>query len=282
MNQPVDIVKVFDGLARKRRNKVAVGVLHDYPLSVESLKKASQYMDFVVVGPKKIEGFEYVLSTDARDLVRLAKAGTVDAVFRGNFDAVDLYDAVHEIYGFTESVVGVSAMLVKRVRSINEQLNAVRCFVPVSPSNYKGVASKIKNIDANIAFFESCGIKPRIGLLSAGKPTDVLEGIPEIDRTITEAEFLVNWYTKKGYEAKHFNHQVEYAVLDSEIICYPDGISGNQGIRALLFFGDAENLGGFSTNLPFLYAQTAEAFRDWEKLLIFLNGYINRDLKNRS
>lgn len=275
----VDIVKLFNKLGGKKRNRVAVGLLHDYPLSVGSLRAASEDMDIVIVGPKKIAGFEHVESTNARDLVQLAKDGKVDAIFRGNFDAVDLYDAIHDIYSFDKSVVMVAPVLVRRVNTINDNLNAVRCVLPGSPSNYKGVKSKIENIDANIAFFESLGVKPRIGLLSAGKPTDVLEGIPEIDKTITEAEFLVNWYKEKGYEAKHFNHQVEYAMLDSEIVVYPDGISGNQGMRALMFFGDCEFLGGISTNLPFIYAQTAEAFRDWATLLKFLNGYLNKDLK---
>jgi predicted methyltransferase MtxX (methanogen marker protein 4) len=274
-----DIVKLVDELSTKKRNRIAVGVLHDYPLSVESLKKVKDRVEIVVVGPKKIDDFEFVESSDAHDLVRLAKDNKVDAVFRGNFDAVEVYEAIHEIFEFNGSVVGISPMVIKKVQSIEENLNGLRCLLPASPSNYKGVKSKIENIDANIKFFESFGIKPRIGLLSAGKPIDVLEGIPEIDKTITEAEFLAKWYTDKGYEAKHFNHQVEYAVINSEIVVYPDGISGNQGLRAVLFFGDNDMLGGISTNLPFVYAQTAEAFRDWEKLLLFLNGYLNRDLK---
>jgi predicted methyltransferase MtxX (methanogen marker protein 4) len=272
----IDVVKKISELNKKKRNKIAVGVLHDYPLSIESLKKASEFMDLVVVGPKKIAGFDFVESTDAHDLVKLAKENKVDAVFRGNFDAVDLYDAIHELYSFVGSVVSVSPTVVKKINTIDANLNALRCFMPISPSNYKGVASKIKDVDANIKFFEEFGVKPRLGFLSAGKPGDVLEGIPEIDRTITEAEFLVNWYKKKGYEAIHFNHQSEYAVRDSDIVVFPDGISGNQGARALMFFGDTVTLGAISVNLPLVYAQTAEAFRDWSDLLPFLNGYLNR------
>lgn len=271
-----DLVQLFDQLNKKRRNKIAVGVLYDYPLSVASLKSAKKDMDIVVVGPKQIPGFEFIKSKDAKTLVALAKEGIVDAVFRGNFDAVEVYDAIHSVYGFTESIVTVSPVIVKKVRSINENLNTVVLTLPGSPSNYKGVATKIRNIDANIAFLESFGVNPRIGLLSAGKPGDVLEGIPEIDKTITEAEFLANWYTKKGYQAKHFNHQVEYAMLDSDIVVYPDGISGNQGMRALMFFGENDYLGGIATNTPFVYSQTAEAFREWTKCLTFLNGYLNR------
>ena len=274
--QKVDVVKLFDELNKKKRNKIAVGVLHDYPLSVKSLQKAKKDMDIVVVGPKKIPGFECVKTSDAKVLVQMAKDKEVDAIFRGNFDAVDLYDALHEVLGFAGSVVNISPAIVRKINTIDENLNGLRCVVPISPANYKGVASKIRDIDANINFFESLGVKPKIGLLSAGKPSDVMEAIPEIDRTITEAEFLVNWYTKKGYEATHFNHQVEYAVQGSDIVCYPDGISGNQGIRALMFFGDGVNLGAISVNLPVVYAQTAEAFRDWSDLLPFLNGYLNR------
>lgn len=272
----VDVVKVFSDLNKKRRNKIAVGVLHDYPLSVKSLKEAKKDMDIVVVGPKKVPGFDHVKTEDAKVLVQMAKDGEVDAVFRGNFDAVDLYDSIHEVYDFDGSVTMVSPVVIKSVTSIEEDINKLVCVLLASPSNYKGTASKIENIDVNIKFFESVGIKPKIGLLSAGKPTDILEAIPEIDHTLIEAEFLVNWYKRQGYEAEHFNHQAEYAVLGSDIVVYPDGISGNQGMRAMIFFGDNDSLGGISTGLPFVYSQTAEAFRDWRKCLMFLNGYLNR------
>jgi len=274
----VDIVKLFDDLNKKRRNKIAVGVMHDYPLSVASLKNAKKYMDIVVVGPKKVPGFDHVKTKDANEFLQLAKDKKVDAIFRGNFDAVDIYDAIVEVFDFHEPVAGISPLVIKKVNSIEDNLNAVVSVMPGSPSNYKGVASKIHDVDANIEFFESLGVKPRIGFLSTGKPTDVLEGIPEIDKPILEAEFLVNWYTKKGYQAKHFNHQVEYAMLESEIVVYPDGISGNQGARAILFFGsDNIFLGDIGANLPFVYCQTAEAFRDWTHNLNFLNGYLNRN-----
>jgi len=272
----VDIVKIIDKLADKKRNRVAVGVLHDYPLSVKSLRSAKKYMDLVVVGPKKVPGFDFIKSKDAHDLVNMAKEGQVDAVFRGNFDAVEMYDAIHDIYDFDGTVVGISPAIVKRINTIDDNLNGLRCFMPISPSNYKGVASKIEDVDANIKFFEEFGVKPRIGFLSAGKPFDVLEGLPEVDKTITEAEFLVNWYKEKGYEAQHCNHQLEYAVRDTDIIVFSNGIAGNQGVRAMMFFGDLVNLGAVSVNLPLVYAQTAEAWRDWTNCFRFLNGYLNR------
>jgi len=274
--QKVDIVQLFDKLNKKKRNKIAVGVLHDYPLSVKSLKEAKKDMDIVVVGPKKVAGFDHVKTNDAKVLVQMAKDGEVDAVFRGNFDAVDVYDALHDVLGFEGSVVSVAPVVIKKVQSIEENANKLVCVLLGSPSNYKGTVSKIENIDANIKFLESVGVKPKIGLLSAGKPADILEAIPEIDHTLLEAEFLVNWYKKKGYEAEHFNHQVEYAVLGSDIVVYPDGISGNQGMRAMAFFGDNDFVGGVSTNLPIVYGQTAEAFRYWTKCLTFLNGYLNK------
>lgn len=266
-------------LSKAKKNKIAVGVLHDYPVSVAALKKVKRYMDITVVGPKEIKGFTYVHSTNANDLVRLATQKKVDAVFRGNFDAVEVYDALHAELKFTHSVEMVAPVVLRGVRSIKERMDKMVTVLPVSPSNDGVLYNKIKNIDANIAFWESFGVKPVIGILSAGKPTDIMEGIGAIDKTLTEAEFLVNWYTKKGYVAKHFNHQVEYASLESDILVYPNGITGNQGFRAMIFFGRNIALCGVATNLPIVYGQTAEAFRDWTDVLMFLNGYINRNLK---
>lgn len=273
------VYKHISTLAKKRKNKIAVGVLHDYPVSVAALKKVKRYIDITVVGPKEIKGFKWVKSTDARDLVNLAKQKKVDAIFRGNFDAVDVYEALHSELKFKGSVQTVAPVVLRGVKSIKERMDRMVCVLPVSPSNDGALANKIKNIDVTIEFWESFGIKPKLGILSAGKPTDILEGIPEIDKTLTEAEFLVNWYTKKGYEAKHYNHQVEYAALEADIIVYPNGITGNQGFRAMIFFGRNIALCGISVGLPIIYGQTAEAFRDWTDVLMFLNGYLNRNLK---
>lgn len=274
----MNLIKLFDELNKKKKNKIAVGVLNDYPLTIDSLKKAAKYVDLVIVGPKKIPGFKCIETSNPEVLVKLAKDKKVDAVFRGNFDAVALYDAIHSVLNFTDPLTMISPMVVKKVTGINDDLNAVISMIPFSPSNDKSLSVKMLNIDANISFFESFGVTPRIGILSAGKPSDILEGIPAVDKTLTEAEFLVNWYSKKGYQAKHFNHQVEYAVLESEIVIHANAIAGNQGGRAMVFFGDSYYLGGIPTNLPIIYSQTAEAFRDWEKTLLFLNAYINKKL----
>lgn len=273
------VYQYISTLAKKRKNKIAVGVLHDYSVSVGALKKVKGYIDITVVGPTEIKGFKWVKSTDARDLINLAKNKKVDAVFRGNFDAVDVYEALHSELKFTGSVQTVAPVVLRGVKSIKERMDRMVCVLPVSPSNDGALANKIKNIDVTIEFWESFGIKPKLGVLSAGKPTDILEGIPSIDKTLTEAEFLVNWYTKKGYEVKHYNHQVEYAALEADIIVYPNGITGNQGFRAMIFFGRNIALCGISVGLPIVYGQTAEAFRDWTDVLMFLNGYLNRNLK---
>lgn len=266
-------------LAKKRKNKIAVGVLHDYPVSVAALKKVKRYMDITVVGPKEVKGFRWIKSTDARDLVNLAKTKKVDAIFRGNFDAVEVYDALHTELKFKGSVQMVAPVVLRGVKSIKERMERMVSVLPVSPSNDGALANKIKNIDVNIEFWESFGVKPKLGFLSAGKPADIMEGISTIDKTLTEAEFLVNWYTKKGYEAKHYNHQIEYAALEADIIVYPNGITGNQGFRAMIFFGRNIALCGIAVGLPIVYGQTAEAFRDWTEVLLFLNGYLNKNLK---
>ncbi|MEO6077344.1 MAG: hypothetical protein ABIP54_00985, partial [Candidatus Andersenbacteria bacterium] len=94
-SKETDIVSLVNSLSLKRKNRVAVGVLHDYPISIESLEKVKDEVEIVIVGPKRIGNFEFIESTDARDLIRLAKDRKVDAVFRGNFDAVDVYEAIH-------------------------------------------------------------------------------------------------------------------------------------------------------------------------------------------
>jgi predicted methyltransferase MtxX (methanogen marker protein 4) len=271
-----DPMAAFNGLARQKRRRIGVGLMTHHQRSLESLEKIRELIDLVIVGPQKISGFDCIQSDDARVLVRLAKDGLVDGIFRGNFDAVALYDAIHDVLSFAGPMIQVAPFVVRGIKTIQEDLTRLVCILPVSPSNDGLLATKIRTIDANVAFFESMGVRPRIGILSAGKPSDILEGCANVDKTLTDAEFLVTWYTRRGYVAKHFNHQVEYAMIESDVIVYPDAIAGNHAIRVLAFFGPSSFLGSLVTNLPIAYIQTFEAFRDWVEVLTFFNAYLNR------
>jgi predicted methyltransferase MtxX (methanogen marker protein 4) len=262
-------------LARLRRRRIAVGLKTNGPRITASLEAAREYVDIVLVGPEEIVGFDCRKAENPVALIELAHAGEVDGVFRGNFDAVETYGALRRVLGTTGRFVSINPLLVRKVQCLDEPEDRLVCMLPVSPTRGATLAGRIEEVDACVRFLRAFGIEPRIGILSAGKPSDVLAEDPVVDRTLAEAAFLVEWFSSRGLPARHFNHQAEYAFVACNVIVYPDGISGNQALRAAMFLGENVLLGSMLVGLPFGYSQTAESMLDWTLPLLFMSAHLN-------
>ena len=111
---------------------------------------------------------------------------------------------------------------------------------------------------------------PKIGVLAPGKPVDVMDNVPEVNQGLAEAEFLVNWYKGKGIWAKHFNHQIEYAVQEANIVVAQNSWAGNLAGHCLLYLGNVDLLGGAALNIEeIVYVDDSEAMQDFTSCLIF-------------
>jgi len=273
----IDFIEKINNLNKKKKNTIAVGLLDKYPETIKSLKIANHYTNLIIVGPYNIDGFECIQTDDPDVLIRLVKENKVNAVFRGNFDAIAVDNAIRTNFNYYEPINSIYLIQINRVKTLKENISKVINILPVSPSEDVNIASKIQNIDQVIRLFNMFEMTPQLGVLSAGKTSDVFIGKVEIDKTLVEAEFLVNWYKNKGYNIKHFNHQIEYAIIDCNIIICANAITGNQVLRTLSFFGYTQFLGSITTTLPFIYGQIAQSFREWDKSIILLNAYLNKD-----
>lgn len=262
-------------MANKKRNKIGVGIAKATPRVRESLKAVAKIAEITVVG-EKVPGLNHVASKTIGPLIKMVRDKKVDGMVRGNFDALDFYSAVRKIMKHEGQILQVGLMKLNGIKMIDEEKTGVFAPIMTSPSNERTCADKIKQIDLHVKFFEEYGIEPKIGLLSAGKPIDIEEAIPEIDRTLTEAEFLVNWYTKKGYFVKHYNHQIEYAVGECNIVVMQNAIAGNLAAHVMLYLGTTDYLGGIVTNVgDYVIVDDSEAMQDFSQCVKFANAMVN-------
>ena len=72
--------------AKKQKRKIGITILRPIPETVESLKKASEYADIIVVGAK-IDGFENIVEQDiekaSQILIKLLKDKKLTVLFAG-------------------------------------------------------------------------------------------------------------------------------------------------------------------------------------------------------
>jgi|GEM_PF-1641353 len=274
-----DLWQKIQDKAKEKRRTVAIGINNVTPRIVESLKKAEEFVDVVVVG-KEIEGFKSYKSDNPELLFQMAKDKKVDAIVRGNFDALDAYNAARKVLNHEGSILEIVLFKLNGVNTINENATGIFSGLPGSFVNERSLYDKIKSIDMHIEFYKKIGLEPKLGILGPGKMIDVLDNVPEVNQGLAEAQFLVNWYTEKGIWAKYFNHQIEYAVQEASIIVFPNSWAGNFAGHCMLYLGNVDFLGGAALNVKdIVYVDDSEAMQDFTNCLIFAGFLANNENK---
>lgn len=262
-------------IAKANRKKIGIGIKWTTPKILESLEKARAYVDVVVVG-EEVEGFESVKSENPEPLMQMAKDGKIDGLVRGNFDAVEAYNAAKKILNHEDAILEINFFKLNGVNMINEHARGVFCILPVSFTNERVMEDKVKSIDLHLEFFKKIGMIPKLGILAPGKPADIAENIPEVTAGLEEAQKLVDFYTQKGIWAKHFNHQIEKAVLEANIIVAQNSWTGNMAAHCLLYLGSCEYLGAIALNIKdIVYVDDSEAMEDFTNCLILAGFFAN-------
>ena len=79
-----------------------------------------------------------------------------------------------------------------------------------------------------------------------------MQGI--LNQTYEDAEFIVDYFAKKGIDARNYAIEIETALKDGcNIIVPPNGMVGNQIFRTLVLVGGGKMLTGSRANLPHPY-----------------------------
>jgi len=235
--KPQDIPGLFLGRARKQKRKIGIGICRPIPETVESLKRASQYADLVVIGAQ-VSGFENIVEADqdtaSVKLIGLLRDGKVDGIVRGQVKDSFTLDEFYRQFG--KEPLPSNRKVCPGVLQKDEY-----CFVTCTSSIYQGMTIEDKKfeVDRVIRYMEEdLGLIPKIGVMSSLRPTSKVGKYPLLDDIAKIDEQLAQYLRSRGYDTTEYYFEYETAVWNhSNLIVPAMGLVGNAWFKALLYLG---------------------------------------------
>jgi predicted methyltransferase MtxX (methanogen marker protein 4) len=233
----------IDRLAARSRARVAIGRARkgDAADLTVSLAEAA--------GLGRVE-----VATSARALVSALVSGRAHAAVRGTLGADDVLHRLAE--GTHVRTPGRAALIEMGNR------DAV-LLAPVGIDEGRTLAQRGRLLDACAATVASLGAKPRIAVMSKGRPEDRGRG-SAIARSIRECDELVRRARRTGLDAEATHILVERALGRCNVLIAPDGVAGNLLFRTLHYAMGLEVWGALALfMLPMVYVDTSRDKRDF-------------------
>ncbi len=190
--------------------------------------------------------FEVVLTESGNELMDLLLKGEVDAAIRGSLDASGIMGRLHEKYPEMNRA------------SIIEVNKHIFLLAPVGIDEGDTLEHKLKIVGQGAEFLKKMGLKPKIGILSGGRPQDRGRS-PKIDVSLDEAEEITRIIMDK-YPVKHYFILIEDALADGvNLILAPDGICGNLIFRSLVLVGSGKSFGAVTLGIDEIFIDTSRS-----------------------
>lgn len=275
-----DISQQFLLAAKKQKRRIGIAIMRPIPETMESLKKASELADLVVVGAE-INGFENIIEPDqdqaARTLIELLKEKKVDGIVRGQVKDSFALDEFHRQFG--KPPLPSNRKVCPAVLS-----NGDYSFVVTTCSIYQGMTLEDKKfeVDRTIQYMrDELGIVPKIGIMSSLRPTSKVGKYPQLDDIAKINSELCNYLVKKELDAREYYFEYETAVWDRCNLIVPAmGLVGNAWMKALLYLGGWKLLSCPYLDLGVVYEDGSRNEKDYYWHIIHAVAMANQNLKN--
>lgn len=267
---PKTLDDVINENLKKGKAKIGFGLAKKDDEIIESLKRAKEFADIIIVGPKElgeIEGFECILVENPEEkLAQILYKEEVDGIVRGTVDDFKTFETYQKLVGEEKT---------KEMKELSMLEDAFgRQFFVSEASNPGGWTKeeKIHNVEGIIEFMKELGMEPKIGTIAGTRhgtyerKKEVKTGVVGIlNKTYEEAEIVANYFKEKGYDAKNYAIELNGAVEDScNILVPPNGMVGNQWFRALCLIGGGKILIASRSNLPHVYEDNSRNEKEFE------------------
>ena len=259
-------------LSKKARAKIGIGIIDPSPELLATLKDGEKYADIVVIGAK-IEGYDYVLAKNPKDIAikeaELLVSGVIDGLIRGQADAFGFRDALAAKRGYDFKKIAEVSLL-------QDADNRVFLLAPISNPLAWTIESKIFLAEQSATFVNSFGVKPHVGILTAVRPESVGRNAV-VDETWTQAEKVVDVLSHQKIDAKNYNIEIEKALSDGcNIIVMPNGAAGNQVFRACAFVMRRGLLASLSLGIDEVICENSRNEKDFGRYISMAVALVNR------
>jgi putative methanogen marker protein 4 len=191
--------------------------------------------------------FEVLQTESEEELVKLLFNGQANAAIRGSLSASKIMIKLREKY---RKIARASFIDLKGQKFL---------FAPVGIDEGDDLKQKLLIAEEGSKFLTSIGIKPKLGILSGGRPQDYGRST-KIDDSLNDGELLTSLINKESIDAKHYFILIEDAIREgANLIIAPDGICGNLIFRTLVLLGDGKSHGAVTLGMKEIYVDTSRS-----------------------
>jgi len=189
---------------------------------------------------------------DAGSLVSALADGRVDAAVRGDLSSLEVLPAIKGAFGVDE---------IFRAAFLSDWRGKHFLLTPVGVDEGLDEAARLRSARAALSYFAAIGWTLSIGVLSRGRAEDASRG-PHIGSSIAEGERIVESLGSDGVDVRHSLILLEEAVVGTDLVLAPDGVTGNLIFRALSLVGGRPAFGAPVVNIPGVFVDTSRARTD--------------------
>lgn len=171
---------------------------------------------------KSIDFCNVEVFNDSAKIISALKKGEIDAIVRGTLQSSDFLKEVKNNYEIDK---------IYRIGLLGTYDKKYFFFAPLGIDEGEDLKEKELFIEYAKDLLKRFKVEPKISVLSGGRAKD-LGRSERVDKSIVEAEVLA-----EKYGINHAEILIENAIINSNFILAPDGISGNLIYRTLIHLG---------------------------------------------
>jgi len=245
-----EIFDRFEALADQSKNKVGLGVGERSVDLLRGIERARCYAHIVLIGAEEIEGWDLIIANEPeKKLVELLMNGTVDALVRGTVSARKALQVLKERAGLRR---------IRRAALLSTAQGNEFFLTPVGIDEGNSISEQVYLVTKTAELLDSLGITPKVGVLSGGRAEDKGRA-RAVDRTLKRAEQLTRRLSAAALDTTNYGILIEDAVLSSNVLVAPDGISGNLIFRTLTLLGGGKGHGAPLLGIPYTFVDTSRS-----------------------
>lgn len=287
-----DFKQKIEKLAKLDRPKIVIGL---YPermtpsIANGIIKAQKEIADIIVVG-RCVEGVECVKAQTTDEIhdkmVSIIKDKKVDGVVRGNVEEHGLLRKLGKLFA---SNIPENELRIQNPGVMEDIKGNIFALGPSSTAFGRSNEEKILWVDSAIKLLNTFGyFKLKLGFLTSirkanyKKTTVDNEDVRWAYNTWESAEYLVDYYRKKGFETKNYEIHVEQAADDGcDIICVAEGPIGNGIFRGAVLLGGAKLIAGPRMALGIPYEDDSQSEQDYYPHVLFACAWVNGQKYNK-
>ncbi|MGZ4917076.1 MAG: methanogenesis marker protein Mmp4/MtxX [Halobacteriota archaeon] len=245
-----EIFHRFEVIAEQSKNKVGVGIGEPSVDLMRGIERARYYADILLVGAEEIEGLDLIIAEEPeKKLVELLLNGTIDAAVRGTISARKALQILKEQAGLART---------HRAALLSTAQGNEFFLTPVGIDEGSSISEQAYLATKTAELLDSMDITPKVGVLSGGRAEDKGRA-RAVDRTLERAEQLTRRLSAAAIDTTNYGILIEEAVLSSNVLVAPDGISGNLIFRTLTRLGRGKGYGAPLLGVPYTFVDTSRS-----------------------